>query len=368
MLVISLLIMGVATFLVGLVPGYAAIGIAAPIILVTLRFAQGIGLGGEWGGAVLMAAEHAPRGRRGFYASWPQIGAPVGFLLSSTVFLLFTVTLTEEQFASWGWRMPFLLSIVLVAAGLYIRLRIAETPAFRRVAESRSEVRLPVVEVLRRYPKNVALGTGLVLSLGAPFFIYAAFSLSYGTQQVGVAQSTMLYSVMIGSVFMGIVTPIVALLSDKVGRRVLCLAGVLLLGVWAFPSFWLIDTGRMLPITLAVTGGMVAVAVAYGPMAAFLSELFGTRVRYSGAGVSYMLGGLLGSAIAPMISTQLLASTGASWSISLYIVATSVIGLVSTLLLGETYQTDIMEADATGSRAEELGRSAGSSQHRPAVE
>jgi metabolite-proton symporter len=343
MLIFSLLVMGVATFLIGLLPGYAAIGITAPVLLVILRFLQGVGLGGEWGGAVLMATEHAPTDKRGFYSSFPQVGPAVGFLLSSGLFLLLSVSLSEEQFNAWGWRIPFLLSIVLVVIGLYVRITIAETPIFKRAMETQTRARVPFLDMVRTYPIVLALTSGGILLAYVLFYIITTFSLSYGTTLLGLPSSTVLYCTMIAVGLMGVGVPIFAVLSDKMGRRRLCLGAAVLAGLWAFPLFWLFNTGRPILIALGFSVGMIIFAMLYGPMGAFLPELYGTRLRYSGAAVSYNLGGVLGGALAPIIATQLLASTGASWAISVYILAMAVVTFVSVFLLSETYLTDLSE-------------------------
>jgi metabolite-proton symporter len=341
MLIFSLLLMGFSTFLVGLLPGYAVIGVAAPLLLVVLRFAQGVGLGGEWGGAVLMAAEHAPPEKRGFYASWPQMGPPAGFLLSSGVFLLFSAALTEEQFAAWGWRVPFLLSIVLIGVGLFVRAKIAETPAFARVMESNTEARVPLLDVMRTHPKRLALASCAGIVVFTFFFVATTFGLSYGTSELGLSSTTMLYCTMIAIVFMGAGILVFAAASDRVGRRRLSLASTAFLGLWAFPMFWLINTANPVLITLALSVGMIAFSMIYGPLAAYFSELFGTRVRYSGAALSYALAGILGGSVAPLVATQLLAWTGASWSISLYVFSMAVVSFLAILALSETHGTDL---------------------------
>ncbi|HET7480725.1 MAG TPA: MFS transporter [Rubrobacteraceae bacterium] len=341
MLIFSLLVMGIATFLVGLLPGYAAIGIAAPILLVLLRFLQGIGLGGEWGGAVLMAAEHSPPDKRAFYSGFAQVGPPVGFLLSSGLFLLFSSSLSNEQFASWGWRIPFLFSIVLVGVGLFVRATVAETPVFKEVMESRTEAQVPIVDVLRTYPRTVALATLAGSVMFTFFFVITTFSLSYGVTQLRLEQSTMLYCVMVSIALMGAGIMFFATVSDKVGRRNLSLLSTGVLALWAFPMFWLVDTRSPVLITLAFSVSLVAWSAMYGPMGAFFSELFGTRVRYSGASLSYALAGVVGGSLAPYISARLLASTGSSWPVSLYLLIAAVVSFVSLLLLSETYRTDL---------------------------
>src|SRR5919202_3496279 len=343
MLLFSLLVMGVATFLIGLLPGYAAIGITAPVLLVILRFLQGVGLGGEWGGAVLMATEHAPTDKRGFYSSFPQVGPAVGFLLSSGLFLLLTVSLSEEQFNAWGWRIPFLVSIVLVGTGRYVSVTIAETPIFKRAMETQTRARVPFLDMVRTYPRVLALTSGGILLAYVLFYIITTFSLSYGTTLLGLPNSTVLYCTMIAVGLMGVGVPIFAVLSDKMGRRRLCLGAAVLAGMLGLSLFLVFQTGGAVPIAPGFFVGMIIFSLLYGPMGAFLPELYGTRLRYSGAAVSYNLGGVLGGALAPIIATQLLASTGASWAISVYILAMAVVTFVSVFLLSETHLTDLSE-------------------------
>ena len=349
MLVLSLLVMGFATFFIGLLPGFDTLGVAAPLLLVVLRFLQGVGFGGEWGGAVLMSAEHAPRGRRGFYASFPQLGPPVGFLFASGAFLVVTTTFSDAGFQTFGWRIPFLVSIVLVGIGLYVRIRIAETPVFRRAMEEQSASRVPILELVRRYPKELILTTGTMVVLFGTFYIFSTFAPSYETTQLGLGTSTTLYITMTAVIFMGLTIPVSAAVSDRVGRRNLCLAAAALFGLWSFPMFWLVDTGEPLLIILAFAVLMVIYGMMFGPVAAFFSEQFETRVRYSGISLGYNLGGIVGGAFTPIIATELFASTGASWSISLYIVALAAISLLSVFLLSETYLKDLLDVEA-GSR------------------
>ncbi|QYJ16461.1 Inner membrane metabolite transport protein YhjE [Rubrobacter xylanophilus DSM 9941] len=343
MLVLSLLIMGVATFLIGLLPGFAAIGITAPALLVLLRFLQGLGLGGEWGGAVLLATEHATESRRGLYSSFPQMGPAAGFLLANGLFLVLTLLLSEEKFASWGWRVPFLFSLALVVVGLYVRISISETPVFRRALETRTRARVPFWDMLRAYPGVLVLSSGAISLTYVLFYTITTFSLAYGTSELGMSSSTLLYCTMISVAVMGVAVPVFAALSDRVGRRRLCLAGAGLAGLWAFPLFWLLDTGEPLLVALAFTVGMLAFAVIYGPMGAYLPELYGTRLRYSGAAVSYNLGGVFGGALAPTIATQLMAWAGGSWAVSAYILFMAALSFLCLLLLSETYLTDLSE-------------------------
>jgi MFS transporter, MHS family, shikimate and dehydroshikimate transport protein len=334
MLILTLIIMGVATFGIGLLPTYAQIGAWAPVALVVLRLAQGFGVGGEWGGAVLMAVEHAPPGARGFYGSWPQIGVPAGLLLSTAVFAGFA-RLPEEQFLSWGWRVPFLLSILLVGVGLIIRVRVLETPAFTRVKAARTEARRPIVEVLRTHPKEVLLAMGLRFAENGAFYIYTVFVLVYGTQKARIHRQTVLNGILIAAACALVAIPVCGALSDRVGRRPVYLFGACVTGLFAYPLFWLLDTGSTPLVWLALVVALVfAHSPMYGPQAAFLCELFGTRVRYSGASLGSQLASVIAGGLSPFIATALLPyGRGALAS---YIIAMAVVTIVAVLVATET--------------------------------
>ncbi len=337
MLILTLTIMGISTFLVGLLPTYKDIGIIAPILLVVLRFAQGFAVGGEWGGAVLLATEHSPVARRGFFGSWPQVGVPIGLLLSSLIYSLVSSSFSSATFLSIGWRIPFLLSIVLVAVGLFIRLRITETPDFERVRENSAIVRLPVVEVLRTNWRNVILAAGAFFVTNGAFYVYVTFIVSYGEKVLKLSGSTMLNGVLAGAIAMGVTILTAGALSDRVGRLPVYLAGAAFVGVTAFPVFLLIDTRSPALIALALIIGIGGIGIMYGPQAAFFSELFGANVRYSGASLGYQVTAIFAGGLAPFIATALLAQfNNASWPIALYIIAMSIITLVCTYLAGET--------------------------------
>jgi metabolite-proton symporter len=342
MLVLTLLIMGVATFLIGLLPTYESIGPWAAVLLVLLRLVQGFGVGGEWGGAVLMAVEHAPPGRRGYYGSWPQMGVPAGLLMSTFVFAAFA-RLPEDQFLAWGWRVPFLLSFLLVGVGLLIRLRILETPAFAKMKERRADAMMPIVEVIRKYPKQVLLAAGARIAENGGFYIFSVFMLLYATQHAKVERSVALTGVMIAAAFDLVAIPFYGHLSDKIGRRPVYLFGAAMTGILAYPLFWLFDTGS----TPLVWLGLVLVftfahAPMYGPQAAFLSELFGTRVRYTGASLGAQLASIVAGGLSPFIATALLPRYGRV-GLSLYLAAMGLITIIAVLAAAETSRKDIHE-------------------------
>jgi MFS transporter, MHS family, shikimate and dehydroshikimate transport protein len=341
MLVLALLIMGVATFLMGLLPTYNSIGVWAPILLVVLRFVQGIGVGGEWGGAVLMAVEHSPEGRRGYYGSWPQMGVPAGLLLANLVFLASSSYIPEEQFLAWGWRIPFLVSIVLVGVGLFIRLRLLETPAFQQVRESGTEAPMPIIDVLRTYPKNVLLAMGMRIAENGTFYVLTVFVLSYVAGELALDRNVGLIGVLIAATIGLFTTPLFGILSDRFGRRRVYLFGAVFSLIFAFPFFWMVNTGIQPLIWLAIILGVnVGHDAMYGPQAAYFSELFGTRVRYSGASLGYQLASVLAGGLSPLIATALLGYYG--WSaVALYTAIMALITVVATYLAAETFQGDI---------------------------
>jgi metabolite-proton symporter len=355
MLVLTLLMMGLATFAIGLLPTYATLGVSAAVILTLLRLIQGFALGGEWGGAVLMAAEFGGTRRRGLRASWPQAGVPIGLLLSTLVLTVVNRSTTEQQFLSWGWRIPFLLSIVLVLVGLWVRVTVAESPVFKAaqeqaaLAEATAE-RAPILQVLSRYRREVLIAIGARIAENVSYYVWTAFVLVYVTEQLKLPRQVALNALLIAAVVHLVAIPAWAALSDRFGRRPLYLFGAIGVGFWAFAFFALLDTRGAAFITLAIAGGLFFHAAMYGPQAAFFSELFGTKVRYSGASIGYQLASIVAGSVAPLIATALLSAYRSSMPISIYVAACSVITIIAVILAHETAKLDLTTVD--GSRPE----------------
>jgi metabolite-proton symporter len=345
MLVWSLGIMGIATALIGVIPTYGQIGIWSPILLVVLRFVQGFGVGGEWGGAVLLAVEHSGGERRGFHGSWPQMGVPGGLLLSTAVFAVLSARLPEPAFLAWGWRVPFLVSVVLVGVGLFVRLRVMESPSFEKVKEDRAESRAPLLDVFRDHPREVLIGMGMRFAQNVIFYIYTVFVLSYGEKTLGYPRSVVLRGVMIAS-FLGLFAiPFWSHLSDRVGRRPIYLIGSIFSLLIVFPFFWLFERGPGFVPLAMILAMNIGHDMMYGPMAATLSELFGTRVRYSGASLVYQLTSVVSGGVAPFIATVLIAKYG-SPAVASYVAACCAITIVATYFLPETHRTHLDAAPA----------------------
>ncbi|GAA0997627.1 MFS transporter [Acrocarpospora macrocephala] len=342
LLVISLLMMGGATFLIGLLPTYATLGAAAPLLLTALRLVQGFALGGEWGGAVLLVSEHGDPRHRGFWASWPQAGAPGGNLLATGVLALLAAVQPEDAFLAWGWRIAFLLSGVLVLIGLWVRLSVAESPLFQEaVANQQAAPKAPIMDVFRHHRSDVLVAIGARLAENISYYVITAFVLVYGTTTVGLPRGTVLNAVLIGSAIHFVTIPLWGALSDRLGRRPVYLLGALGVGVWAFAFFPLIDTASFALTTLAVTVGLVFHGAMYGPQAAFFSELFGTRMRYSGVSIGYQLASIVAGALAPIIAVALLDAYGASLPISLYVALAAILTLVAVFAAKETRERDL---------------------------
>jgi len=360
MLVLTMLIMGLSTFAMGLLPNYGAIGVGAPVLLLLLRMLQGIGLGGEWGGAVLLCVEHAPEGKRGWYSSWPQLGVPIGLLLS-TLMVSAVTALPDSSFESWGWRVPFLLSIILVVVGLVIRLRIEEPPAFKRLEDSEQRAAVPLLEVFRRHPKVTLLAMGARVSESVTFNVYNAFLVTYTVEVLGMDKSIVLDALLVASV-VGLVAILGAgRLSDRIGRRPVFGLGAGLALVTAFPVFALVNTESPVLVTLGVVVGWgVAACIMFGPEGALFAEVFPTRVRYSGMSAVYQIGVLPTGAVAPLIGTSLVSAySGSVWPVAIYVMAMAAITLVSLVFLPETHRRDIddvhVTAGATGAASPATG-------------
>lgn len=332
MLVWSLIMMGTSTFVVGLLPNYDTIGIAAPIALVALRFLQGLAVGGEWGGAVLMALEHAPANRRAFYASWTQCGVPAALVLSSGIFYLLQRT-DETFFNIWGWRIPFLLSALLIVVGLFIRLRITESPEFLAMKAEKKEVRVPVFEVFRTAKKPLILGSLAMASPNIIFYICSVYLLSYGPDAVGVDRDVIFLSLIFAAFIQVFTIPLVAILADRVGKKRILQLGALTVAAVIYPVFLMVDTGSTVLIVLAMILALpIAHAMAYSVIASFIPELFEPEVRFTGASLAYQIGGIITSAPAPFLAALLYAETGGSWGIALYIAGAALIGLLAITL------------------------------------
>jgi MFS transporter, MHS family, shikimate and dehydroshikimate transport protein len=336
MLSVTILIMGFGTFLIGCLPTYGQIGIAAPMLLIALRILQGIGIGGEWGGAVLMVIESVPKDRRGYYGSLVQLGYPLGVISSTGVFALAS-KLPEAEFLTWGWRVPFLLSAILVGIGLFIRLRLAETPAFRQVQAKHDVAKTPLLEILTKHRRQFLVAVGLKVSEIAFVSVATVFSISYVTGHLGMPRSAVLNGILLAAVTEMFTIPVFGWLSDLYGRRPLFIVGCLFSVLFAFPIFWLFQTHNSMVIAITIA---VAVSfgqgIMFGPEAAWVAELFTARLRYSGASLGFQIGAALSGGLTPIIASALLLWTGATWAISLYLIAVAVVTFAATLAAPET--------------------------------
>jgi metabolite-proton symporter len=344
-LVVALMMMGVATTLIGFLPTYASIGIAAPLLLVALRFIQGLAIGGQWGGAMLLVTESAPSDQRGWYGAYAQAGAPMGVILANLAFIGVSSSMSDEAFMDWGWRLPFIASIVLIAISMYIQLKIEDTEAFRSLSDAQSTddkpaataQRSPVVEAIRKYPKRIMLAAGAFLSVQVTFYILIAFVIAYGmnSPSVELSRDTMLTAVLVAAAIMVPTQFYFSGLSDRIGRKNVYRWGAILTGIWGFILFPLIDTGDPMMIGFAITMGLLFLGMQYGPQAAYFTELFSTEVRYSGASLGYQIGAILGGALAPTIAVLLWNEFGIFY-VSVYIAIAAVLTLWSLSQLEET--------------------------------
>ena len=354
-LVIALMLMGVASTLIGLMPTYATIGIAAPILLTVLRFIQGLAIGGQWGGAMLLVTESAPSDKRGYYGAYAQAGAPVGGILANLAFIIISSLVSEEFFQAWGWRIPFILSVILIGISMYIQLNVEDTEAFRELEAARKKRlennvtesatrRSPVLEAIAKYPKRITLAAGAFLSVQVNFYILISFILAYGSDPTGGAMSrdTVLVAVLIASALMIAVQVWASAYSDRHGRRGIFILGAALTGISAFALFPLVSTGNFWASVLGISGGLCFVGMMYGPQAAFFTELFSTEVRYSGASLGYQLGAIIGGAFAPAIATFLRAEYSVFW-VAMYMALASILTIISVAFLSETYKTSLTE-------------------------
>ena len=353
-LVIALILMGVSSTLIGLLPTYAMIGVGAPILLTILRFAQGLAIGGQWGGAMLLVTESAPSNQRGFYGAYAQAGAPVGVILANLAFIITSALVSDEAFLAWGWRIPFLASAILIAISMYIQLNLEDTKAFKELeaarevneAEKTQNIiqKSPIIEAIKKYPKRIMLAAGAFLSVQVTFYILIAFMLAYGVSSTDMTRGDILSAILIASAIQVPVQFVFASYSDRNGRKGIFMLGAVLTAMWAFAIFPLIDTGNFWLAVLAISGGLIFLAMMYGPQAAFFTELFSTEVRYSGATLGYQFGAIAGGAFAPSIAAFLWTEYDIFW-VSVYISVASLLSLLSVMSLTETYQSDLSETD-----------------------
>jgi MFS family permease len=342
-LISTLLLTGLSTFAVGFVPGYASIGIWGAVILTVVRFIQGLGIGGEWGGATLIAMEWARTNKhRGFITSWPQWGGPAGLFLANLAVLAFSA-ISGDQFLSWGWRVPFWLSIVMVGIGLYIRLGILETPVFVRILEQRRVERTPVIEVIKRQPKQIILTALCRMAEQGPFYVYAAFVFVYGTKVSGVSRDFLLTAVLVATVLSGVTTPLAGHISDRIGRKRMYMIGTVAVGLFGFIYFAMMNT--MIPglVFLAIVLSFVPHDLMYGPQAALIAECFTPRLRYSGSSLGYHLSSVIAGGPAPLIATALFAAFGSGYAVAVYILFTAIVSLSATAFLPDYTNRDISQ-------------------------
>ena len=346
-LVAAMLLMGLASTAVGLLPGYAMIGVAAPVILIVLRFLQGLAVGGQWGGAALLAIENAPAHRKGFYGSFAQMGVPAGLILANFLFLVMGATVAPEAFLAWAWRAPFLLSVLLVGLALYVQLKLEDTPEFQALqheAELKEKAGpksvSPILQVLMKHPREILLAAGSVVATNGTFYLMITYAVAYATKTLHVERPVILTAVMLGSLITTPLLPITAALSDRFGRRGVFMAGAIFALLWSWPFFRLLDTGAFPLMLLAMIGGLGFNNVMYGLQAAMMTEMFSTEFRYSGASLGYQIGTIFGGGFAPIIATALFEKHHSSMAISAYMAVLCAVSLASVFILTETHRKE----------------------------
>ena len=350
----SLILVGIATFAMGCLPTYGQIGIWAPILLVVLRFVQGFAVGGEWGGAVLLVAEHSPNRTRGFWASWPQAGVPVGNMLATIVLLTLTGTLSDAAFLSWGWRVAFWLSAVVVLIGYYVRTKVTDAPIFLEAQQEAERVKassLSVVEVCKRYPRGVLTAMGMRFAENIMYYLVATFTITYLKIHAGVSTASILWYLLIAHAVHFVVIPLAGRLSDRYGRRPVIMTGAVLAGTWGFFAFPMMDSGHYVVIMLAVVIGLMIHSLMYAPQPAIMAEMFPTRMRYSGVSVGYQVTSIVAGSVAPMIAVALLQKFGTWVPIAIYLAAASVVTIIAVWFARETKGIDLADVDAADARA-----------------
>ncbi|MFI4934114.1 MAG: MFS transporter [Caulobacterales bacterium] len=348
LLMLSLILMGVSSAAMGLLPTYAQAGLAAPLMLTALRLVQGFAVGGEWGGAVLMAGEFGDARRRGTWAGWPQVGVPVGNLLAAGVLAVMAAAQNEKDFLTWGWRVPFLLSAVLVAIGWWVRSRLSESPVFEAAVARASEALdvAPALQALRHRPRGIAIGAGLRLGENICYYVITTYSIAFLTDQVHVSRALALNAVLAGSLAEALTMPLFSALSDRLGRRPVFAFGAGGMVVWAFAFFALLQTGQVWPVIAAIVVGLVLHGAMYGPQAAFMSELFPTRYRYSGASIAYQVTSIFAGSLAPIIAVELFRRTHSTTPISIYVAGACAVSAIAALIARETKGKSFAEIDA----------------------
>ncbi|MCU4503950.1 MHS family MFS transporter [Acinetobacter sp. WU_MDCI_Abxe161] len=339
-LVAALLTMGISTVCIGLLPTYAQIGIVAPLLLAVCRLGQGLGLGGEWSGAVLLATENAPEGKRAWYGMFPQLGAPIGFILATGSFLLLSAAIPEQAFMQWGWRIPFIASAVLVIVGLYIRLKLHETPAFQKVLDKQKEVNIPFKEVLTKHTGKLILGTVAAICTFVVFYLTTVFALNWGTTKLGYARGEFLELQLFATLCFAAFIPLSAIFAEKFGRKTTSIGVCIAAAIFGLFFSSMLESGNTLIVFLFLCTGLAIMGLTYGPIGTVLSELFPTSVRYTGSALTFNLAGIFGASFAPLIATKL-AETYGLYAVGYYLTAASLLSLIAFLLIRETKNDDV---------------------------